>query len=153
VVVSGDGQGAARALVHAEDAAAIRVLSSLRAGHPGRVSFSRLGRRVALLVERWVGVHYVGDGLLERADWSHPHHVTLACPPYANLATYDGDYLTRLVLLAHDLALRVEVRPHGPQYVGLFFTMRSRADGFARHHPTIEDVVTEWRARHAEVVA
>jgi hypothetical protein len=136
----------------AEDFAALRVISHLPTKQQPQ-AFSPLGRRVALLVERWVGVHHVDASRLARVEWSNPIHMTLACPNYVgDLSTYDSDYLTRLVLLAHDLCVRVGIEPRGPKCVSLSFTPRTREDGFARHHPRIEDVVTEWRARHAEVV-
>jgi len=119
------------------------------------VAFSPLGRRVAHLLDAWVGIHHISRGILRRVDWSDPWLIRTACPSYANLATYDGDHLTRLVFLAHDLCVRVELRPHGPSYVGLVFTPRERDGDREQHmrdlrnHPTLDEAVAAWQSRGA----
>lgn len=63
-----------------------------------------------------------------------------------DLATFDLDTLTRLVFLAHDRCVRVEISPRANRYFTMRFHPRKRdGKGFERH-PTLEDAVAAWRA-------
>lgn len=69
----------------------------------------------------------------------------------SQLATFDFDYLTRLVVLAHDHCIRVEVVPSGPGRVGLALFKRAGRDGSTYdRHPTIEEAITRVRPRAAQ---
>ena len=63
------------------------------------------------------------------------------------LSTFDFDLLTRLVVLAHDACVRVEIASSGPGRVGIVLHKRHSRDGsvFDRH-PTIEDATAAVRA-------
>ncbi len=66
------------------------------------------------------------------------------------LATFDFDYLTRLVVLAHDRCIRVEVMQGGPGRVGVALWKRKGRDGFiSDRHPTIEDAIKRIRPARA----
>lgn len=110
-------------------------------------AISPLGRRVAdLLGDLFLGIYHI-DSDVRRVDWSNTHHLKLTT--YAKggqFATYDGCLLTRLVILAHDRCLRVEIEPAGPKYLRLTFHGRSResAEQWGRH-PTIEDAIAAHR--------
>jgi hypothetical protein len=57
-------------------------------------------------------------------------------------ATYDGDLLTRLVVLAHDRAVRIEVAAAG-SYIAVNAWHRGRRDGsMYERHPTLADAVS-----------
>lgn len=62
------------------------------------------------------------------------------------MATYDHDELTRLVVLAHDQCIRVELRASGPGRVGLALWKRHKRDGcLSERHPTMEEAVARVR--------
>lgn len=67
-----------------------------------------------------------------------------------DLATFDSDRLTRLVVAAHDKIIRASVAPSGPGMIKIVFHPRAGRSGrmFARH-PTIGEVLAEgnetWR--------
>ncbi len=63
-----------------------------------------------------------------------------------DLATFDGDQLTRLVFLAHDRCVRVSILNSGPRMVRIVIHPRmGREGGFSVKHPTIEDALAVWR--------
>lgn len=65
------------------------------------------------------------------------------------LATFDFDGLTRIVLLAHDRMIRVEIQSSGPRMVKLCLHQRHQRDGcISRRHPTIEQALETHRRFH-----
>lgn len=62
------------------------------------------------------------------------------------IATYDTDALTRLVVLAHDRCVRLDVSPHTFQHLRVGMWTRSCREGrlFDRH-PTIEGAIAAIR--------
>lgn len=92
---------------------------------------------VAMLAE-WAGgthhlpkVHSFGDGV---------------CINFLNdLSTYDFDRLTRLVLLAHRDAVRVEIAGSGPRMVRIIAHRRKHGDRKSMRqydwHPSLDDLV------------
>lgn len=85
------------------------------------------------------------------------HHVTgefkefgrgVAVSVFAGtLATTDNDRLTRLVLLAHDRMIRVELAASSPGRVKLALHKRHHRDGcMSSRHPTIEEAMRIHRA-------
>lgn len=78
------------------------------------------------------GVYAWGDGI--------------KCNLIARLATFDFDYLTRLVVLAHDRCIRVGIIPSGPRLVGIEMHKRQRDGGAWIRHPTIEEAIRIIRA-------
>lgn len=62
------------------------------------------------------------------------------------LSTFDFDYLTRLVVLAHDRCVRVEIVSSAPGRVGLVLHKRAGRDGSSyERHPTIEEAIVRIR--------
>jgi hypothetical protein len=66
-----------------------------------------------------------------------------------HLSTFDSDFLTRLVVHAHDCAIRVEIQPCNMQRVRILAHKRSR-DGepnypLATSHPTLEAAAEKFR--------
>lgn len=59
-------------------------------------------------------------------------------------ATFDCSELTRLVVLAHDFAIRVEVVPWAPGMLGFTFHKRARKGRIHQRHPTIQDAVAAY---------
>lgn len=64
---------------------------------------------------------------------------------YGDLSTYDWDTLTRLVIAAHDLAVRVEIGSSGPRRVKLHLSARTRTGEMTERHPTIDEAIDRFR--------
>lgn len=59
-----------------------------------------------------------------------------------HLATFDNNTLTRLVVLAHDRCVRVEIAPAGPSCVAIKLHARRCREGDSMvRHPTMEKAV------------
>lgn len=70
-----------------------------------------------------------------------------AVSAYDALSTFDFDGLTRLVFLAHDHAVRVEVTPCNPQMLRIAIWQRVRDGRISERHPTLDDAVSRWTGR------
>lgn len=62
-----------------------------------------------------------------------------------DLSTFDFDKLTRLVFLAHDRCIRVEVSNSGPRMVKISIWKRQREGSMWQRHPTMEQALEQWR--------
>lgn len=93
--------------------------------------------RAAVLLEQWTGLHHLPTKSLKRIDWADSHAWEVLLHPCASLATFDGDELTRLVLLAHKLCLRVEVAPRMNRLV-VCIHPRKPAGAFYERHPGVD---------------
>lgn len=109
------------------------------------VEASDFGLQVGALLAAWVdGLHHVPASQLRKADWAHTRWIELAW--YGPLSTFDGDELTRLVVLAHDRCIRVELRPCNGRYVRLGFSPRRAREGsIFERHPTMEAALARLR--------
>ena len=73
---------------------------------------------------------------------------------YDGLSTFDFDYLTRLVFLAHDRCVRAEIIASSPGRVGIVLHKRhTREGGIAGRHPTVEQALATHREKHPAVIA
>lgn len=63
---------------------------------------------------------------------------------FDELATWDMDRLSRLVLLAHDRCVRVAVSARG-RCLQISITNRLRDGQICSGHPTLEEAVARWR--------
>ena len=62
------------------------------------------------------------------------------------MATFDFDYLTRLVVMAHDRCIRVAVMQSGPGRVGVaLWKRKGRYGSINERHPTMEDAIKRIR--------
>jgi acyl-CoA-binding protein len=61
-----------------------------------------------------------------------------------DLATYDYDQLTRLVLMAHDKCIRVSIMPYNFNSVKIAIWKRKREGGMSERHPAIEHVLETY---------
>lgn len=109
-------------------------------------AISPLGEAVAALWHDALGQLYRLDGAERRVDWGNPYVIVIKWG-FRDLSTFDGGILTRLVFLAHDRAIRVEVQPSSHRYVTLLFHQRGREGGQSHRHPTLEEAVAAHRAR------
>lgn len=64
------------------------------------------------------------------------------------LSTFDFNYLTKLVILAHDKGLRLEISPHEFYALELHFSNRMgrRKGHIGNRHPTIEEAIQNVRS-------
>lgn len=103
------------------------------------VVLSPLGERVADLVGELVqGIYHLGDRAFQ-PNWAHDHFIELRLRQ--DLATFDGNMLTRLVFLAHDYCIRVEVSPCNPQFLSLMFHQRKPTGSMWARHPSIRQAL------------
>lgn len=111
------------------------------------LTVSEKGARCAEFVYHfYCGWHHFPHHV-EKIDWSgafieftHRHDA---------LCTFDGNKLTTLVLMAHDLGIRVEIEP-AMRYLRIVLHPRdidTIAGGWAGH-PTMETVLAKWRERN-----
>lgn len=131
-----------------------RQLDALHRMNPKKnpeVTISELGVRVADFLGEWKrGIYHIEQDRLYKADWTNNHHiqVTIWC---TDLATYDFDDLTRLVFLAHEMALRVQLEPATHHYLRLTFYPRSNeAPEKYKWHPTLDEAVSLFRQSRLE---
>ncbi len=73
---------------------------------------------------------------------------------YGDLSTTDFDGLTRLVLMAHDRCVRVELIACNMQYTRIAISRRDpKSTSIMEGHPTIERSLAAWREHHPERTA
>jgi hypothetical protein len=112
----------------------------------GASPMSPLGVTVAnLLGELYLGIYHVPVRALSRAEWHNPHVVILTVR--GTLSTFDFDELTRLVLLAHERCIRVEIDGAAPGYLRLMFSRRTRSGDTTKRHPTIAQAITAHESK------
>lgn len=107
-----------------------------------RGGFSDLGANVALLLDRMWGLHNINKTSLKKVHWANDVWIDFTCNK--PLSTVDSNDLTRLIVIAHEMMLRIELRGLGPGYIRLTFHQRKsrdKSEGFFAWCPTIEDHV------------
>lgn len=116
-----------------------------------RIPMSPLGRRVADLLGEWArGIYHIEEAFrTARTHLNQPHWCEVIYRPgFCTFDTVDGDDLTRLVFLAHDYGIRVELHPHGFGYMRLTFSQRAVRSNSVEGHPTAEQALAAHRARY-----
>lgn len=105
------------------------------------------GLRCAKLLVLWLGgLHDVSRDALREADWSG-EHLTLDISN-ERFATYDFNYLTKLVVLAHDLCIRCELVPTSDGGMLLSMSPRDRDGEQWDRHPTMEQHLAAIRSKY-----
>lgn len=116
----------------------------------GIKNISPLGKSVAdLLGELFAGIYHIDTSRLRAVDWSNNDYILISLY-VSGFSTFDYDNLTRLVFLAHHLAIRVEVRPCNFQYLRLLFHQRNRSGNYFLHHPTLDQAVANFK-KHVSI--
>jgi hypothetical protein len=85
------------------------------------------------LIERWCGTHNV-----QRIQPCSSEELQFCM--HTDISTYDCDGLTRLVLLAHAMRVRVELTGAGPNYLRVVLSAREPEGTFLRRHPGLTDL-------------
>lgn len=123
------------------------IESNLRYWNKGDLKMSELGIRVAdLLGELYSGIYHLDTKQLARVEWDNDHHICFILG-WKSLATTDYNDLTRLVFLAHHLALRVEIEASTHRYLRLIFHPRKRDGAGYQRHPTLDDAVAYFKSK------
>jgi hypothetical protein len=115
-------------------------------GKPVRSDVSPLGATVAeALGFVYRGLYHLPWPPLERAEWWNDQRVEVSVSD-DDLATWDWNLLTVLVVVCHDLGLRLAVHSGGPRRLKLYFTQRTAREGdISKRMPTIEDQIATIR--------
>lgn len=109
------------------------------------LQMSPLGQDVAdLLGELFYGIYHISPKALEKVDWGNPHWIEITIG-YKDFSTTDFDDLTRLVFLAHHLAIRVSLEAKARQHLRLLFHRRERTGDYSRRHPFLEEAVKRFK--------
>ena len=107
---------------------------------------SEFGVRVAELLNHiFLGIHHV-QGDLSRADFTNERWIRICHYTGSNgtdFATYDGDTLTRLVVAAHKMNIRVAINGAAYQYIWISFAQVDRRGFFADRHPTLDENIVK----------
>ena len=94
-----------------------------------------------LLADVYRGFHHIRDGRQIK-----PFGYGIEMSVSSDLATFDFDLLTRLVVLAHDRCIRLEIGSSGPALVRLMLHARKGREGsMFERHPTMEDAINSIR--------
>jgi hypothetical protein len=117
-----------------------------------KVEMSEFGIEVAdLLDSLFAGIYHLESKALKRVDWTSKHYVELAMPYPRDVATYDFDLMTALVVASHDRCIRISISPHTFHSLKLFFSPRQRDDSrvldVSRRMPSLEVHTAEIRKR------
>ena len=107
---------------------------------------SDLGRAVAnLLGDLFFGIYHMNTTSLRKVEWDNTQCIVVTVD--TELATYDSDALTRLVVLCHDRMIRCSIQGSAPGYMRLMFHQRHKRDGGSRweRHPTLETAAKQIR--------
>lgn len=106
---------------------------------------SPLGENVADLLNEWaLGIYHLDSNALKRVVWEDPYYIEFR-NGNTRLSTWDFSDLTRLVFLAHDYCIRVEISPLSRTTVRMTFHQRKRDGSMSQRHPTLEQAVADWR--------
>lgn len=112
------------------------------------IQLSKLGVKVANLIDRLYAGIYHADDLMKKADWSHENCISFSVSDRAGrFSTYDGDMLTRLVFLAHEMDVRVTIEAATHGYLKLSFCKISIDYFFSDRHPTLDEAISRNNQR------
>ena len=106
---------------------------------------SAIGEKAAnILGEAYPGIYHLPHASLHKTNWADEFWTQVWV--YDDLATWDHNTLTTLVILCHDQCVRMTIRVHNRRRLRLEFSMRDRADkSMSYTHPTIEQAIALTR--------
>ena len=105
---------------------------------------SPLGRVVADVVDKTWGIHNA-PFTKSPVDWANDYVIVLILS-WRTIATVDDSDLTRLVILSHDNALRMQIGARAQNCLELMFHQRERnSQKWSKHCPTIEEQIERVR--------
>ncbi len=109
---------------------------------------SPIGRKAAtILGDLYQGIYHIEDQA-QKVNWSNPDFITIVVYKSHGLATFDGDQLTQLVLMAHLLSVRVSIEPASPRHLRLVFAHRTREGDLYFRHPGLSEAIEMFNAHY-----
>lgn len=110
---------------------------------------SPLGIEAAdFLGDLYLGIYHMDTNSLKKVEWNDDYCIRVQLPACRSLATFDGDMLTRIVVLSHDRMLRVDLLSVNFNYMAMLIhkrTHREGGDSYSRM-PTMETHVEMIRS-------
>lgn len=107
-------------------------------------TLSPLGEKVATMLGiAYAGIYHLSHRQILRTDWTSETFISISI--LDGIASWDACNLTYLVILAHEMCLRLEIRSSAPGYLKLCFSPRERKGNVSHCHPTIEETVNMVR--------
>lgn len=139
----------------------LKTFTAMKSRHAGAdwirsafegVALSPLGENVAnLLGDVFCGIYHLDTKQLGKTKWGDNHSITVRLH-YQSLSTFDDEYLTRLVVFAHDRMLRVSIGAVAPKLLELMFHQRhTRTGGVWERMPTMEQHLAAHRLYYRAV--
>ena len=120
--------------------------SNMKFLKPDMTTVSELGCKVAdLLGELYAGIYHLDNKTIEKVEWNNKSYIQVTIG-WKDWSTFDFDILTRLVFLAHHMAIRVDLTPVKYQYMRLLFHQRNRSGDIFHRHPTLDEAVASFKA-------
>jgi len=112
---------------------------------------SELAKNVLIIISNlYRGLHNAPYRFLDTFPLKETFYIPFELK--GTLATFDFDTLTRLVFLAHDLAVRVEIQSTRKHCTLIYFHQRTHNNikdfKSTENHPTLEQAVKWWRKHH-----
>jgi hypothetical protein len=113
---------------------------------------SPLGEKAAdFLGDVFRGIYHLSGSShcsLSKVDWTEKHNIEVILYS-GGWSTWDFSELSRMVVLAHDRCLRLEIAPYSFHYIKLFISQRERTGDISARHPTMEDHIAIIRKEYA----
>lgn len=108
-------------------------------------TMSKLGRVVAdLLGDVFCGIYHLDQKELRKVNWGDKYVIVFRLA--GSLSTFDNESLTKLVVLAHDRYLRVDIGAASKGKLEIMFHLRAyRTGDLMRRMPTMEDHLASIR--------
>lgn len=100
-----------------------------------------------VLAVAFLGLHHC-DGWERRqthTGFCSPAGDMMSVTTFQDLATYDGELLTRLVIATHEEAVRVSIENGGFKRLVIRLWYRKREGRHSQRHATIEEAIQSYR--------
>lgn len=120
------------------------------AAHSYGKDISGLGVVAADLIgDVFLGIYHIETKQLALVDWGDENRICV--PVNSSLCTVDFDHLTRLMVLAHDRMIRVEIQGKAKGWLWMVFSQRTTrtGNGFERC-PMLEEHVAILRSHYGD---
>lgn len=99
---------------------------------------SELGIKTAIILTKlFQGMHHVPVSQIKKINWKSEFNIPFSY--FASMSTFDDNLLTRLIILAHEYCVRVEIKACNFHYFTIQFSKRTGREGPSHdRHPTVE---------------
>jgi len=100
-----------------------------------------------ILGDTFAGLYHLESRQLRNVLWSAPSHISVKLRRGTDLATWDSNHLTLLVIYCHDAAVRMSVDAATISMLSLTFSRRiSGNTSIMRGHWTMEEAIERARS-------